>query len=232
MSHDKNQKNLGFTIIELMLSMTFVSILLLAITMTVIEISNIYNRGLTLKEVNQSGRALVTDIKKTISVSQPFNIDDKLVTQDFGGGRLCLGRYSYVWNYGSSISKNDSTRLNMYEDSSETIRFVKVFDPSGNYCIDSTKKIVFKDAVELLSVGEHNLAVHGFEVNSVNSASDEKTNQRLYSVSFVVGTNNMDALTDESGELLCKAPNQPGADPAYCSVSRFDIVALAGNSVE
>lgn len=51
-------KSRGFTIIELMLSMTFLAMLMLVIALTTIQISNIYNKGVTLREVNQAGRSV------------------------------------------------------------------------------------------------------------------------------------------------------------------------------
>lgn len=94
MNHNKR----GFTLIELMLAMTFVSALLLAIAMTVIQISNVYTRGLTLKEVNQAGRTISTELKRGISQSAPFAVPGpKYVVQPWGG-RLCVGQYSYIWN--------------------------------------------------------------------------------------------------------------------------------------
>lgn len=228
-------KETGFTLIELMLSMTFVSVLLLAIAMTVMGMSDIFNKGLTLKEVNEVGRSITGELQSTIAAGLPFDIkagpSSRYIVQDWGG-RLCVGQYSYVWNYGKSISKGDSTRLNVYLDSTKALRFVKVIDPNASYCSDSTKKVISADAAELLEVGEHNLALHSFIINTADSAGDSKTEQQLYNVSFIVGTNNQDALTNASGSWQCKALDQAGADLSYCSVGSFNIVALAGNSVQ
>ncbi len=233
MSH-ANKKS-GFTLIELMLSMAFVSILLLAIAMTVIEMSSIFNKGLTLKEVNQVGRSITGELKSTIAATSPFNIkagpSSRYIIQDWGG-RLCVGQYSYIWNYGKAISTGDITRLNVYSDSSNILRFVKAIDPNASYCTDITKKVVSADAVELLNVSEHDLSIHSFLISTSDSATDLKTEQQLYNVEFTIGTNNQDALTNGSGTWQCKAPGQVGADLTYCSLSTFNIVALAGNSVK
>jgi len=229
-----NKKN-GFTLIELMLSMAFVSILLLAIAMTVIDMSNIFNKGLTLKEVNEAGRSVASELQTTIAASLPFDIKtgttNHYIVQDWGG-RLCVGQYSYVWNYGKAISDGYTTQLNVYSNSSDILRFVKVIDPNASYCSDSSKKVDSAGAVEILNVGEHNLAVHDFSISTSDSAGDSKIERQLYSIEFTIGTNDQNALTSKSGVWSCKAPGQAGADPSYCSVNRFNIVALAGNSVE
>jgi len=227
----------GFTLIELVLAMGFVSVLLLAIAMTVIQIGGIYNKGLTLKEVNQAGRSLTVELKRSITQSSPFDVslgsNSRYIVQDWGG-RLCIGMYSYVWNYGAAIAKADTTKLNVYAtNSSETIRLAKVIDPSASYCIVPSKKVIFEDAVELLNVGEHNLAIHSFTIASSDLTSDSKTGQKLYNIEFEIGTNNQSALAnDATGAIICKAPGTAGSDSAYCSVIQFNIVALAGNYVQ
>jgi type II secretory pathway pseudopilin PulG len=238
MSHGDNLMKLrkGFTLIELMLAMTFISILLIAIAMTIIQISNIYNHGMTLKEVNQAGRALSEDIQRTIKSSSQFDItgtNNAYIQQGDWGGRLCMGSYSYIWNYGQALNNNDpkGESLNVYSDNSDTkIRFIKVIDSDSSYCTDPTKKIDASSSVDLLDAGDHSLVLHQFTITSSDSAYDGKTAQRLYTVRFTVGTNDINALVADKSK--CKAPNEVGSDPSYCSVQEFSIVARAGNAVE
>ena len=106
-SGNKRNRKSGFTLIELMLAMSFISLLLLAIAMTTIQVSNIYTKGITLREVNQAGRAVSEELQRSISASSPFEIDAALPSNKYivraGGGRLCLGRYTYAWNFGSAL---------------------------------------------------------------------------------------------------------------------------------
>lgn len=237
MNHaNKITSSRGFTLIELMLSMTFISVLLLAIAMTVIQISHTYNRGITLKDVNQSGRAIVSELQRGISESAPFSIESgpgsRFVNQA-GGGRLCVGRYSYIWNYGSTLNKSDSADENKYSSTTSglpDIRFVKVFDSGSSYCLTPKKAINPNDSTELLISSDHNLALHRFNIASAPTAVDNKTKQRLYSISFYLGTNETEALVNDA--TSCKAPGEPGADIAYCSVQEFNITVRAGNLVD
>jgi type II secretory pathway pseudopilin PulG len=230
MNRETSNQRSGFTIIELMLAMSFVSVLLIAIAMTVIQIGGIYNRGLTLKSVNQAGRMLTSELQRSIASSMVFDVSaapgSQWVKQEWGG-RLCTGSYTYVWNYGNAIDKDDS-RLNKYSDSDDTIRFTKVYDPSVELCTDPNVKPPVASAVELLNIGENNLAVHNFSISS--SSSDPKTRQRLYSVNFVIGTNNQEAI--DANHMTCKPPSDKESDLTYCSVNSFSIVVHAGNVVE
>ena len=227
----------GFTLIELMLSMAFVSVLLIMITMTVIQIGNIYTRGLTIKEVNQAGSALATELQRDINASTPFDITaggPNYVVNDWGG-RLCIGQYSYIWNYGKALNNNDSSHLNIYDGtSSEKIRFIKVLDSGSSYCskATTTKKVIDpSDAVELLSASEHDLAIHEFSIVSSSTASDNKTGQKIYNIEFIIGTNDISAL-NYVGAATCKTPDDVKSDLSYCLVNQFNIVVRAGNAVE
>jgi prepilin-type N-terminal cleavage/methylation domain-containing protein len=235
MNHD-NKK--GFTLIELMLSMTFLSVLLLAIAMTVLQIGNIYNRGLTLKEVNQAGRSLSNELKRSIAQSATFSVDypaagTKFIDRSWGG-RLCLGQFSYIWNYGTTLkdASANGSNSNVYTAASnEKIRFIKVSDPTSEYCALPTSPAIDPDgAVEILSVGDRDLAVHSFNISYDNDASDPLTGQRVYSVSFILGTNDQGAL--DANSSTCKAPNESQSDLVYCSVNEFNITARTSNAVQ
>lgn len=241
MNHVVRQK--GFTLIELMLAMSFISVLLIAIAMTVIQISNIYNRGILLKDVNQAGRSLVAELSRNINSGSSFTIEpgegNRFLKQGDWGGRLCVGQYSYIWNYGKAIKTGDVTALNVYDSdidpqkSQEIIRFVKVLDLNAIYCSDPSKKVDPSGAIELLSVGNHNLALHNFSISSASTAHDLRTGQRLYAIEFMLGTNDQAALLYDSGVMTsCKPPGETGSDLNYCSVNKFDIVVRAGSAVE
>lgn len=239
MSHvDNKQPKLGFTLIELMLAMTFISILLIAIAVTIIQVSNIYNHGITLKEVNQAGRNISEDLQRTMRSGSQFDISvdsTRYLQQDDWGGRLCLGNYSYIWNYGKAININnpDGPSLNVYTSNiGNPIRFLKIVDGSFEYCSNPSKAIDPLGATDLLDVGDHNLALHGFVVTSGDNAGDNKTGERLYSVRFTIGTNDLDALNYSDNSVDCKPPGTAGSDPSYCSVQEFNIVIRVGNAVK
>jgi prepilin-type N-terminal cleavage/methylation domain-containing protein len=232
-----NQDNKsGFTLIELMLAMTFIAVLLVAIAVTTIQISAIYNKGITLREVNQAGRAISDELQRSISSAVPFDVtpsvDDspatagsKYVVRD-GGGRLCLGRYTYVWNYGRSITGGGGAAplLNKYNNG-EAVRFAKVTDPSGSLCADPTLAINRADASEMLTSGDRDLVVHDMTV--VSGAADTTTGQAMYAISIVIGTNDSEQLT--TNDRSCQPPADGAGKEDYCSVNQFDIIARAGN---
>jgi Tfp pilus assembly protein FimT len=242
MIHAGNNK--GFTLIELMLAMSFISMLLIAIAMTIIQISSIYNHGLTVKDMNQSSRALSSELQRSITQAAPFSIASGVGNRYIPttwGGRLCIGQFSYVWNYGSNLNNAVATRnysnrnLNVYTTNPSTlIRFVKIPDAGASYCIPDNRgqypNVVRANATELLNIGDHNLVLHAFRITSGPTAIDTKANTRLYTITFTIGTNDQAALAP--GSASCKGTSEPGADPAYCAAQQFTLVVRAGNTVK
>lgn len=231
MIQPSNTARSGFTIIELMLAMGFVGLLLLAIAMTTIQIGTIYDRGTTLRQVNQSGRELTDELQRSIAASSSFDVtksaDSRYREQD-GGGRLCVGKYSYVWNTGKALA--DGTAPNVYEGdaSSVPIRFVKVADSGALLCSDLSNNIVQPSATDLLDSGDRDLVVHKFDI-AQTTPSDPTTGQALYAITLTLGTNDRAELL--TGDASCKPPSEGDGGEDYCAVNTFDIVARAGNKV-
>jgi type II secretory pathway pseudopilin PulG len=128
----------GFTIVELLLAMSFVAVLMVTIAFLVIRITAIYQKGLTVRSINQVGRNLISDFTRAVSDSPmvTFNAiyaDGNPTTSlaavpprryDFvenrvGGlqyqGAFCTGRYSYIWNTGDAINETNGPGRWTYE---------------------------------------------------------------------------------------------------------------------
>lgn len=220
-----------------MLAMTFIAALLIAIAITTIQISNIYTKGITLREVNQVGRSVSDELQRNIASSVPFDVtprtDDspstatsKYVVRD-GGGRLCLGNYTYVWNYGKALAGGTGAPavFNTYDDYT-AVHFAKVADASGALCADSAATITRANATEMLASGDRDLVMHAFSIT--RTANDPGTNQSIYAISMLIGTNDSAQLTTD--DTSCKPPAAGVGDESYCSVNQFDIIARAGNT--
>lgn len=239
---NRADKQRGFTVIELMLAMAFVSVLLIAITMTVIQMANIYNKGTTLRAVDQAGRAISRDIQTTVAAAQPLDVGEngtggvsyKPQVQIGGeqnnpdGGRLCTGTYTYIWNTGHGL-KNP---VNRYEnDDTRQIRLAKVHDSGALYCNDVSRAIKAEDATELLAAGDRELAVQSLKIVPV--AIDGVTQQTLYRVMIELGTNDQDSLDQSAGittiDTTCKPPSDAASQRDFCAVNKFEFTVRAGN---
>jgi len=262
MNHfNKQRLSKGFTIIELMLAMAFISMLLLAIALTLVQIANIYNRGNLAKQVNQSSRSISTELTSALTSSGSFSLvpaDHQYVEMTQSGvpvgGRLCVGKYSYIWNYGSALSPSGvypnpapNSARNVYLSTSAVnlganyvkvgstparyeISLVKAPDASGAYCVPTTStpsgypNINPVGATELLRTGDHGIVLHDLVITTSASATDSLSAQQLYKVTFVLGTPDVNAITGTLPDITCKGPGVAGADTAFCSVEKFTLV--------
>jgi len=104
-----NKKNNGFTLIELMLAMTFVAFILVFMSLTLVQMLRTYDKGVSMKQINQAGRSIVDDISQSIRSQLPGDID----TTNVAGGTLCVGSTMYVWNpLYAGTALNGSTTVN------------------------------------------------------------------------------------------------------------------------
>ena len=238
--HKKHQQS-GFTIVELLLAMSFVSLLLMAITMTVVQITNIYTKGLTMRAVGQAGQTLTQDIRRSIEAARPLDLGvDSKGGQNFqpmvavggdinnpDGGRLCTGSYSYIWNNGKALANP----VNNYSNSDETIRLVKVIDNGSLYCSDPARAIDRATSTEMLSAGDRELAVQSFSIKLATANPD--SGQALYLIMLEVGTNDEGSLdrqtTLTSIDTSCRPPAEGVKLDDYCAVNKFEFTARAGN---
>jgi len=234
MNHAVSKK--GFTIIELMLAMTFVSALLVGIALTIVQIGTIYNKGITLKEVNQAGRSISDDIRRSVSASSSFLVATNVVTTP-AGGRICTGQFSYVWNYAQAIQDNELSVVRFSGTNSTQIRLLKVPDSSGLYCtvdaggVPTVTQIRTIDAgasTELLKSGDRTLSIHQLAVTQAANGR-AAAGQQVLTVSFSIGTGDVLALTPD--RTTCSPPGTPGSDFAYCAVQQFSLVIRAGSGV-
>lgn len=234
----------GFTIVELLLAMTFVSILMLSIALVVIQVSNIYNKGLTLRAVDQTGRAVSADIQRVLGQAEPLaSLQGAFIVQrgnaaaetdDAKGGRFCTGEFTYIWNYGVALDEANYDPINTYRtnpnDEEKELRFVRIRDDDAYYCTnDGGLPPVSPDgAIELLAEGDRNLVVHDFSVEQI--AYDPLLSQALYRVRMQLGTNDQAALT--SADRSCKPPSEESAFQDFCAVNIFEFTAQVGNKGE
>lgn len=73
----KNKPMKGFTLIELSLSMVFISLLSLAVVLIIMNTVSAYRRGLTMNQVNSLGQEIIDDIRVTIQNSPAVSIENQ-----------------------------------------------------------------------------------------------------------------------------------------------------------
>lgn len=245
MNHVDKRRS-GFTVIELVLAMSFVSILMIAIAATVIQLTNMYNKGTTLRAVDQAGRAISRELQTTLAASYMLDVNSHTPSRDFrpqvrpdggdvnnpDGGRLCTGTYSYVWNNGHSLAS--AAPVNRYDGDEAEIRLVKVYDAGKVYCNDPMPSVAKDGAVELLSAGDRDLAIQSFRIT--REAYDSTTQQGLYRIVLEIGTNDKGSLDQQANintiDTTCKPPSDDASQRDFCAVNQFEFTVRTGNRRE
>lgn len=242
---------------ELMLAMAFVAMLLLAIAAVVLQVAGIYNKGTTMKAVNQASRSIVTDMRRVISESRPFDVttlpqgvqqkstnfvllpDDNSTTNYAAprGGRLCTGSYTYIWNIGSSQENTyEDDPATSEDESTKQLRFIRVNDNSGRYCADHGRKVQAADNPTEMFGSDTGLAVQCFQVNQSecdpgvrNQVNNITTSQAGMQLYNIrmVISNADQDVIDGVGR--CKPPSDNATMQNYCAVNEIDFTVSAGN---
>ncbi len=229
MTH-RNTSMHGFTLVELSLAMTFISVLLIAISLLTLQISSIYNKGITLREVNQQGQLISSEIQQTIASANPDTVETALpaVAGNTTGNRLCVGNIVYVWNFGTEL-QNTANALNVIDGSAD-VRLSKFVSEGPTYCdLDDDGNLPDLPASNdlqiraLLSEGDRDLALHRFTLEDSGLLPGP---QKIFKIAFILGTP-FGGLIDAGGTTSCKPIK--AVDDDYCAVNEFVFTARAGN---
>ncbi|MGB3946206.1 MAG: hypothetical protein WBK76_05215 [Candidatus Saccharimonadales bacterium] len=233
----------GFTIIELTLAMSFVSLLLIAIATLSIQLTNQYTRGLTLNEVSQAGTEASNDMRRAVSQAR---------VQDGGGVRtksvsghsvLCTGSYSYVASNPDSLEAGNGIKIRNGSGSVIQARLTKVNDAGGTLCaptgtvLETGAEYDSSDVVELLSGGSRLLAVRSFEVSPTPAEiaqpshpyyAEFQKGRGIYTIKMTIAA----GLRSEQDLVAgnCKPPSDVDANLNFCAVDTFEFTARVGGS--
>lgn len=154
----------GFTIIETSLATLFLGIIVLAVANLIVQMTQIYQKGLALRAINASGQQIIEDMQRQInSATYLYDIDtdgNGLITnqeiidgkkfyfrewnensnsQKQIAGSFCIGSYSYVWNTALPLAdaSGRSGVIIKTPATSQVYKLARVYDPSHRACNDA-----------------------------------------------------------------------------------------------
>jgi type II secretory pathway pseudopilin PulG len=187
----------GFTLVELVLATAFIAFILIFMLAAMLQTMNNYNKGLAVKQINQSARTVMEEMSRLIQATSGSAVN----TAYLSNGRVCFGGVSYVWNI-------KGTTTNKYTSGS-SFTMVRVNDTAGALCSAALPNINQANATELLS-GQ-------IWVQQVNVAVS--SNQRLVDITIGLSTSspNDPTGTDPILGTICLGDR----DGQYCAVATF-----------
>ncbi len=218
-------KQSGFTIVELSISMSMLSVLLLIILFSILNITSVYNKGITLKRVNQSGRSISKEVQADLRQSTPstgdattgvgsnFAVrDGQLAGKDVHTG-ICTGHNSYLWNVWGEGGSN--TGLN-FDGTTELITMIKIKDSGGVYC---------KPPFPLPAKAVSNVVVGDDLAIREPVRVERGMGDRLIRFTFTISTpdDNSEIIYDSSGRGACGS----GEVDDFCALNTFVVTSYA-----
>lgn len=232
-----SQRNRGFTLVELLLAMTGVSVLLISIATTTIQLMNLYQKGMTVKAINSAGRDIGDIIKRDgLAISGDSDVTYVDPADDSNNlGRLCLGGYSYVWNTPESLRSSDvnvGVSYNVSGARGDKIVFARVTDSAGGLCRKVSgvyPAIISTDgsmnAKELIGDRNSGLAIH--KVAFERMFTDEN-GRSGYAISYTLGT--YEDGTIDSSNQQCLAQSEATSNYEFCAINQFSEVIITERS--
>lgn len=231
----RNTKH-GFTVIELMLAMAFISMLLLTIALTTIQAGKQYNYGLVLRSVNFAGRDISDVIRRDFIQTDQRQVsgtatDSVITVYDAGqpiSGRFCLGDYSYVWNFTRVLDTSSASTSVVRDPDGNPINFVRVADENSDLCDNSsgaypTGLVDNAKITHLLktkaSAGEVVLSVHDLDVVPMTVVPNDSDG--LYRVDLTIGTSKLEEINTLNRS--CRPPSDAQSNIQFCAINQFNM---------
>lgn len=215
----------GFTLVELMLAMAFLSLLLIAIATTAMYMSRLFDKGQTLKQVNQSGREVSDAIRRDARAASGLTeywVRPNAPDNPTRLGRMCFGSVSYVWNEASRLQANVGVRYGNNPGAPQVI-LARMNDPGGEFCRKNASGVyptaVPASATEMLNTDGRDLAIYALSFEPLINVAGT---QMMYTLRFTLGTN--ETGTIDTASASCRAPDDAQSDFNFCAVNNFEQV--------
>lgn len=202
MTHHTKQQ--GFTLVELTTAMAFVSFVLLFVVFAIFQVMGNYNKGIAVKNINQTARTIVEEVARFVRTTDAEAID----TTAINNGRVCLGGVSYVWN-----TKDGTT--NRYTNGT-AVSMVRVEDASGVLCAPAGGPYPAIDPARATTLLSGQIWVQNVQM-SVSA------NQKLVDITIKLSTSGNNQPTGP-GETC-----EGGRAGEFCAVSSFSTTVSTRN---
>lgn len=220
----QKRRQSGFTIIELTLAMTTLSIMMLILVLSTMQLVSIFNKGITLKRVNQSGRTVGTELQNSLRYANPTQLNIRQAT--LAGGTvvtgICTGSTSYIWNIYVKDSSNPDNQLSTsikYSDEAK-VGFAKVADPSHEVCNNPS------DSYRVPRSASKELIGDGLIVRQPTTVAFAPGGG-LVSVTYTLSTDVAEDIDDSTGRSTCSG----GQVHDFCALNTFLVTAYARGGV-
>ena len=232
----KNRRE-GFTLVELSLSLVFVGILSIAMTLMIINAVSSYRRGNTLGQVNLVGIDLVDDMRATVQSSSAKTLagacatvyaNNKTASEENGERDKCMADDAY--NFVTVVKKSTVTLYANNESKKEVITDIPIYGVfcTGTYSYIWNSGYFYMDeaSFEEKTRGEWaKLKTHGGYVNDGGLFKLMKVRDDTKAIRIAAVHNRYEGLNDDSNRIY-------DTDGAKFVSNEIDVSQINGGVLE
>lgn len=203
----------GFTLVELLIAISFFSFLLLFVTFGFVQVNRIFTKGVTVKTIQETSRGVLEDISRAVRTETFLGYIDGA---NGGQYRICFEGVRYAWN--QHDPGPSPGQYSIYDASNEvldgTSDLLTLYRSADN---DACLAPIDPDVAE--EILDNRAAVQHLSVTQVAP--------QTYNISLVVSTRGAveEDLTQFGRDAKCKVQ----AGDQFCDVSFFETVVTSRN---
>lgn len=217
----------GFTIVELMIALTILSIILLAATVVLANIGQLYSKGVNTANVQSTTRNVVGDLVAALQFGDPmFNTGSHAYTpagsnQAVTVHSLCFGvtRYSYILDEEESTSPDYTLKDSSGNADPQTYHVLwqdTMSSPASCQPLNITSQAVNEvNASNGRELAPLRTRLTAFDVTPTTSVSS------LYNVTVGLAYGDNDLLQGSGANTVCTG----GTGQEYCATSFLKTIA-------
>lgn len=204
----RNQE--GFTVVELLLAMSFFSFIMLFVIYGFVQINRSYVRGLTVREVQVTARNVIGELGNTIRGVSANDLDLSVPN------RLCIGSVRYAWNMVNSDESGFTSET--YGDSIDEITLVRSSAPA--LCAEPILRQPGQNNGDSVSLMDDKLIVQYLDISRIASTS-------AFRITLVISTDGFSH--GDFSQIGENAFCETRKGDQFCDVARLETVVTARN---
>lgn len=220
-NNQKNNEN-GFTIVELMIALSVMSVILVLSTIMMIRIGSLYTKGVNMASLQNSTRTIMAELTSSIQFSGnlPTCIGaspDPACSKSFIGGlnvaAYCIGttRYSYVLNRELGIDTDGSPQVYhvLWRDTMKDLSGCQPLDLSASTVLTDSKSAGVAGNSKGYDMVPTHMRLTKF------SMAESPANSGVYAVDVWMAYGDSDLVNTVGGKTTCNG----GTGSQFCAVS-------------
>jgi len=180
-----------------------------------LQLMNIYNKGVAMAQINQTGRQLYDDMSDKARFT-----DSKSVIYNQEYRRLCAGGSTYLWNTENdrssrAIKNHYADEVNANSINATNISVMRVADPKASYCAD-VNLMPDRSSADASLLAGGNVSVLAFTI-------DQTVPQDLIKMRVVISTSGGNKPTENEGSWRCLDAGTNSYNP-FCYFGEFNFL--------